>query len=311
MNFSPVYREFDFDVSRLMAYEKVSFRTIDGLTLRGHLYSAKGGQIGPGVILLPGFSFVKEILLPKVAEHFQAAGITALSFDPRSLGESDGSPRRDIDPARHVADLHDALTYLQALPYLVDADRVGLWGFSFNGVVALCATALDKRARGRGRPAGHAGCCHGGPRRPARRGKAPRYVPVVQKDGTCPFGWGAGTSLVEYGVAERSAAMFENYYNEMSVQSHYRISTWRPYDLIPLVAPTPVMMVTAELDYMSPPEKHKEIFDRFTGPKEYQWVPEKGHMDLLGGRGFESIMAQQVDFLVRHLGKRSKTKAVL
>lgn len=261
-----------------------------------------------------------------MAEHFQAAGITALSFDPRGLGESDGSPRRDIDPARHVADLHDALTYLQALPHLVDADRIGLWGFSFNGVVALCAAALDKRARcvvavspltDLSYPEGDGGLrdmlAAAMEDRSAQLagGKTPRYVPVVQKDGTCPFGWGAGTSLVEYGVAERSAAMFENYYNEMSVQSHYRISTWRPYDLIPLVAPTPVMMVTAELDYMSPPEKQKEIFDRFTGPKEYQWVPGKGHMDLLGGRGFESIMAQQVDFLVRHLGKRSKTKAVL
>ncbi|ETS83615.1 hypothetical protein PFICI_05491 [Pestalotiopsis fici W106-1] len=305
-----------------MAYEKVSFRTLDGLTLRGHLYLAKGGQLGPAVILLPGFSFIKEILVPKVAEHFQTAGITALSFDPRSLGESDGSPRRDIDPSRHVADLHDALTYLQTLSE-VGADRIGFWGFSFNGVVALNAAALDKRARCviAVSPLTDLSYPEDGLRemlaaamedRAAQlAGKAPRYVPVVQKDGNCPFGWGAGTSLIEYGVAERSAAMFENYCNEMSVQSHYRISTWRPYDLIPLVAPTPAMIVTAELDYMSPPEKQKALFNRLTGPKEYQSVPEKGHMDLLGGKGFENIMAKQVDFLIRHLAKQSKMKAAL
>ncbi|KAI1264965.1 Alpha/Beta hydrolase protein [Xylariaceae sp. FL1019] len=292
-------------------YETVSFRTLDGLTLRGHLYAAS--QRGPGIILLPGFSFVKEIMLPKVCEYFQRSGITALSYDPRSLGESDGTPRRDIDPAKHVADLHDALTFLQS-HLLVEADQIAYWGFSFNGVVALNAAALDKRAKCvlAVTPLTDLSYPEDGLREMLREamkdresqlaGGAPAYVPVLQSDGNCPFGWGKGTNLNEYYVAEKSAKAFPTYKNEMSVQTHYRLSTWRPYDLMPLVAPTPVMMVTPELDRMSLPEKQKKLFDGFTGPKEHHCVSDKGHMDVLTGKGFESIMDAQLRFLRKHIG---------
>ncbi|KAJ8120112.1 hypothetical protein ONZ43_g3096 [Nemania bipapillata] len=125
-------------------FEAVSFPTLDGLILRGNLYPAN--QRGLGIILLPGLSFVKEIMLPKIAGYFQKSGITALTYDPRSLGESDGTPRRDIDPTKHVSDLHDALTFLQKHP-MVNPDQITYWGFSLNGLVALNAAALDKRAK--------------------------------------------------------------------------------------------------------------------------------------------------------------------
>ncbi|KAK9785904.1 putative Fungal-specific transcription factor domain-containing protein [Seiridium cardinale] len=291
----------------------VSFRTLDGLTLRAHIYPSNEADPGPGIILLPGFSFVKETLVPRVAEHFQSAGITALAYDPRTLGESDGMPRCDIDPPKHVADFHDALTFLSEHPK-VDPARIAYWGFSFNGIVALNAAALDRRAK----------CVIAisplmdlsYPERDLQNmladamkdraaqlaGQAPRYVPVVQKNGTCPYGWGAGTSLKEYLVAERIAALVPTYKNETTLQSHYRISTWRPYELLPLIEPTPVLIVTAMQDYMSPPEKQKALYDGLKGPKEYLLVPNKGHMDLLGGSGFEALMAKQVDFLARHLG---------
>jgi fumagillin biosynthesis transferase len=257
-----------------------------------------------------------------VAEHFQSSGITALTYDPRTLGESDGTPRRDIDPPKHVADYHDALTFLQTRPE-VDPSCIAYWGFSFNGVVALNAAALDRRAK----------CVvaispltdlsypeHGlqamlaeamADRAAQLAGQEPRYVPVVQNDGTCPFGWGAGTSLDEYRVAERSAAMFATYRNEMTVQTHYRISSWRPYELMSFITPTPVLIVTAEGDYLSPPEKQKALFDSLAGPKEHQLIPNKGHMDLLNGKGFESIMAKQVEFLWKYLDTGNGTKAVL
>ena len=41
---------------------------------------------------------VKEMFVSEVAEQFQAASITALIYDPRTLGLSDGEPRNDIDP---------------------------------------------------------------------------------------------------------------------------------------------------------------------------------------------------------------------
>ncbi|KAI0100769.1 Alpha/Beta hydrolase protein [Nemania sp. FL0031] len=268
-------------------FEAVSFPTLDGLTLRGNLYPAS--QPGPGIILLPGFSFVKEIMLPKVAEYFQKSGITALAYDPRTLGESDGSPRRDIDPMKHVSDLHDALTFLQKHS-MVNPDQVAYWGFSFNGVVALNAAALDKRAKCVIAVSPLADLSYPTEylhvllrdamkdREAQLAGARPIYVPVVQKDGNCPYGWGADT-----------------------IQSHYRISTWRPYDLITQVAPTPVMIVTPTEDKMSPLELQKALFDNLSMPKEHILVLNKGHMDVLSGRGFETIMYDQLKFLRYHL----------
>ncbi|KAI3332798.1 DltD N-terminal domain protein [Ustulina deusta] len=299
-------------------FEAVSFSTLDGLTLRGNLYPAS--QRGPAVILLPGFSFVKEIMLPKVAENFQKSGITALAYDPRTLGESSGSPRRDIDPAKHVSDLHDALTFLQKYP-MVNPDQIAYWGFSFNGVVALNAAALDKRAK----------CVIAvspltdlsypteqlhvllrdamGDREVQLAGAEPAYVPVVQKDGTCPYGWGPGTSLNDYQVAEKSASLFQTYKNETTVQSHYRISTWRPYD--PQVAPTPAMIVTPVEDRLSLLKKQKALFDNLKMPKEHLLVPNKGHMDVVTGRGFEALMSDQVKFLRHHIEQQPSIKPTL
>lgn len=257
-----------------------------------------------------------------MAEHFQAAGITALAYDPRTLGESEGTPRRDIDPTKHIADFHDALTFLQGRVE-VDPARIAYWGFSFNGLVALNAAALDRRARCVIAVSPLTDLSY--PERELQilladaiedraaqiAGEEPRYVPVVQKNGNCPYGWGAGTSMNEYQVAEQIASNFPTYRNEMTVQTHYRISTWRPFDLIQLVAPTPILIVTAGEDYMSPPDRQKVLFESLKGPKEHLMVPKRGHMDLLGGKGFGSIMAKQVDFLLKYLDTPVQAKAAL
>lgn len=84
--------------------------------------------------------------MPEVAEQFQLAGVTALIYDPRSIGLSDGSPRNEIDPAKQAEDYSDALSFLATQP-MVDPNRIAFWGMSFSGMIALTAAALDKRAK--------------------------------------------------------------------------------------------------------------------------------------------------------------------
>lgn len=261
-------------------------------------------------------------MLPKVAESFQKSGITALAYDPRTLGESDGSPRRDIDPAKHVSDLHDALTFLQKHP-MVDPEQIAYWGFSFNGVVVLNAAALDKRAKcviavspptNLSYPPEHLPVLLRDAmedREAQLAGGKPAYVPVVQTDGSCPYRWGPRTSVSEHQLAEKMALLFPTYKNEVTVQSHYRISTWRPYELIPQVAPTPVMIVTPVEDRLSPPAAQKALFDNLKIPKEHLLVPNKGHMDVFMGIGFEALMHEQVKFLRRQFKQQSSIKAIL
>lgn len=257
-----------------------------------------------------------------MAASFQQAGITALTYDPRGLGESDGTPRCDIDPVKQVGDYHDALTFLQRRRE-VDPDRIAYWGFSFNGVIALNAAALDKRARCVIAVSPLTDLSYPEDQRAAMladalrdresqlAGGEPGYVPVVGEDGTCPYGWGPGTTMDEYNLTVRFEALFPTYRNRMSIQSHYRIAAWRPFELMSLVAPTPVMILTAEKDLMSLPEKQKELFDTLEGPKEHIMVPDRGHMDIFSGSGAARLLSAQIDFVRKHTTESVVAKATL
>lgn len=45
-----------------------------------------------------------------VAAWFGRNGVTALVYDARTLGVSDGLPRNDLDPQKIAEDNHDAVT---------------------------------------------------------------------------------------------------------------------------------------------------------------------------------------------------------
>ena len=45
------------------------------------------------------------MLLPEIAEIFQARGYNVLIYDPRATGDSDGLPRGQIDPLQQAEDL--------------------------------------------------------------------------------------------------------------------------------------------------------------------------------------------------------------
>src|SRR5207247_998694 len=95
----------------------ISFKTEDGVTLRGWLYlpDRAAGQV-PTIVMAHGFSAVKEMYLDRYAEAFAAGGLGALVFDNRNFGASDGQPRQHIDPWEQVRDYRDAITFAETLP---------------------------------------------------------------------------------------------------------------------------------------------------------------------------------------------------
>ncbi len=58
------------------------------------------------------FSSVKERTLPHDAERLADAGHTVLTFDPRTFGESEGTPRAHYDPNAIVADCVNTIGYV-------------------------------------------------------------------------------------------------------------------------------------------------------------------------------------------------------
>src|SRR6266436_289023 len=113
-----------------MDYEDVSFKTEDGLTLRGwYIPSAKKTE--KTLILLHGYPADKGNILPPLA--FLHDDFNLLLFDFRYLGKSEGS--YSTAGAKEVEDLLAAVQFLKSR----GVNEVGVWGFSMGGAVVLMA----------------------------------------------------------------------------------------------------------------------------------------------------------------------------
>lgn len=124
-------------------YEDVAFENAEGLTLHGWFLrsaDAEPGEVRPIVVHCHGNAF-------NIGRHAEfvdflpQAGVHVLIFDYRGYGRSDrGRLRRD----GLVADALAAIEFARSRPD-VDPDRVGLYGLSLGGTVALAAAAEDQR----------------------------------------------------------------------------------------------------------------------------------------------------------------------
>jgi uncharacterized protein len=116
------------------AHEDVSFKTGDGLTLRGWYVPSKNRA---AVIVFPGRKGPQR-QTRLLVRH----GYGALLFDRRGEGESDGDP--NIFGWAMDRDLKAAAAFLQRRPD-VDPDRIGGLGLSVGGEMLL-QTAAESRA---------------------------------------------------------------------------------------------------------------------------------------------------------------------
>lgn len=135
-----------------MAREDISFKTCDGVTLRGWLYRPEnsGSAPLPCLVMAHGFTALKEMDLNTFAEYFiSKVSIACLVYDHRGFGDSDtkeGQPRDEIIPAQQISDYSDAITYAQSRAD-INADKIGIWGSSYSGGHCLWLGAVDRRVK--------------------------------------------------------------------------------------------------------------------------------------------------------------------
>lgn len=259
------------------------------------------------------------MFVPEVAEQFQLHGITALIYDPRSIGTSDGTPRNEIDPPKQVEDYSDALTFLRSLP-IVDSKAVGFWGMSFSATVALSASIFDKRAKFviavcpllifDEFPAKHTLIFAKAmqDRESQLRGNDPFYLPMMNSKGESPFpGMVMGMDGNEEVFRSIMSAKdrIPTFQNRTTIQSWYKMIQWQPMGVMQHVSPTPVMLVVPELDQVSPPERQIALCESCTGRKKLHVAEGKGHLNVLSGPEFESLMKLQADWLKAELEENS------
>jgi uncharacterized protein len=97
----------------------------------------------PIVVMAHGLSGTRRDRLGAFAERFAAAGYAALVFDHRGFGDSEGDRDR-FEPGRQLEDWRAAIAAARATAG-VDAERVVTFGSSMGGGNALAAAAADRR----------------------------------------------------------------------------------------------------------------------------------------------------------------------
>lgn len=106
------------------------------------LYPAAGGTTeSPVVVMAHGLSGTRRDRLGPFAERFVAAGLAALVFDHRGFGDSSGEPDL-FHPARQLEDWRAAIAFARSLPG-IDPGQVATFGSSMGGGNALAAAAED------------------------------------------------------------------------------------------------------------------------------------------------------------------------
>ncbi len=124
-------------------FEAVEFPS-EGALLRGRFYRPKRKAPLPTVIMTHGTNATITMALDRYAEVFCSAGLAVLLYDHRNFGRSGGEPRQEINPWIQARGYRDAANYLLTRSD-VDADRIGAWGDSYSGMIALVVAALEPR----------------------------------------------------------------------------------------------------------------------------------------------------------------------
>lgn len=111
-----------------------------GMTLPGYLRVARPGA--PCIILLGGFEFSKEAELHQWGDYFLERGISVLALDGPGQGEiaHTSHMRGDFESV-----IGAAIDFLGGQSGSVDAARIGLFGVSLGGYMAMRAAAMERR----------------------------------------------------------------------------------------------------------------------------------------------------------------------
>ncbi len=301
----------------------IEFPAEDGTTLRGWLFTpADAVDPSPAIVMTHGITGVKE-LLEHIAEAFCAAGFAVLLYDHRCWGSSDGLPRRDVDPVVQARDMRTAITFAESLTE-VDPLRIGLWGTSFSGAQVLQIASVDRRVRcvvsqvpmisgyrnfaallpADGLPALQEQLY--GERRARFAGQTPVTIPISSEDPTQVHAL-PGARTHWYLNHSPNAGRSPDWSNEITLRSLGWVLDYDVTAFMEHVSPTPLLMVVAANDTLTPTALALEAYERARQPKQLQLVPGDHYAPYHDE--FSTASTAAVRFFQQHLAKDSVTGA--
>ncbi|WP_128642949.1 alpha/beta hydrolase [Rhodococcus opacus] len=274
-----------------MTQHDVTIPADHGINLGGTLYLPGGSGKHPAITMAHGYGGVKEQGAQQFAEAFANAGFVVLLHDHRNFGASGGTPRQDIDPWQQIADWRRVISYLESRPE-VAADRIGLWGTSYAGGHALVLGATDCRLKavvaqvptisgfeqGRRRVAPEAAEAleesFAEDERAQLRGEAPRRIALVSADPTVAASY-YDREAVDFYLQPIPDQIWQN---SVTLRSMRAARMYEPGVWVERLSPTPLLMVVATEDTVTPADLALAAYERALEPKKLQLVPG-GHFD--------------------------------
>lgn len=288
----------------------------DGFQLLGDLFLPGSGGPTMAVVLTGPFSSVRDQVTGTYARGFAERGIAALAFDHRGWGDSEGERRNHEDAALKVADLRDAVGFMAAHP-AIDTDRIAVCGICLGGVYATLFSAFDPRVKALALVA----ASYNQPQQLEERfgpdayrdlmrqfadiaqrqyetGEV-EYWPAINPDGM-PAGM-PGPEPAEYYGTDRGASLtWENRCTALSVKEELTVTAAYA---IPMLAPTPLLVVHGQGDQAVPASDAQAAFDSAGEPKALVLLEAvTNHVDLydrpdLVGEALDAAAA----WFVKHL----------
>jgi dienelactone hydrolase len=289
----------------------VDFRSGDSFcTAWLYLPDAGSDAPAPVVVMGHGLGATRELGLAPYAERFAAAGLAVLVFTYRHLGDSGGEPRQVLSMGNQLADWDAALEYVAGLPE-VDSNRVAVWGSSLGGghAIAVAARHPELRAAVSQCPFtdGLASAGALGPRESlvlfgfvardllaAVTGREPVCVPVAAAPGR------PGLMTAPDALPGMLALVPEDYQwlNRAAARSVVSVLRYRPGRSAKRIA-APILICISATDSVAPPGPTERYARQ--APRGDVRLYDAGHFDFYLGEAFNQLVAEQTEFLVRHL----------
>lgn len=274
-----------------------------GLKLVGTFYfpdDLQPGEKRPTVLFCHGLRANRKVIAPEFARAFVKEGYAVFAFDYRGFGESEGPKNRLISRERDE-DIIAATTFLGMQPE-IDADRIALFGISYGGANVISAGAADPRTKAIVSVVGFGD----GDRWARNSRRLWEYWALrrrIEKDRERCVLTGTSEYVDTYEILVPTPAE-EKFYSgggaiaslktELPLETADDILSYKPEAVAHLIAPRPLLIIGAELDYLTGFEECVSLYEKALEPKRLHILPGISHYETYA-QGFDTVVRLSVE----------------
>ncbi|MDD5305081.1 MAG: alpha/beta fold hydrolase [Elusimicrobia bacterium] len=237
-----------------LRYEKIAFKTRDGLELRGWFIPSTTGDKRT-ILMCHGWGDNKGELLKQTYFLNENGGFNLMYFDFRSHGESEGEIT--TIGGLETIDFDAAIEWLRAAKPEFAAS-VGVFGLSMGAAVTVASLPKHPDLR----------CA-------IVESPFSDYRTVIKR-----WGWN-NMKVPYYPLIALTLLLLRSRVKDPE------IDRFNPVEAAPKISPRPLFVIGGELDRLMTPEDVKKVFDAAREPKQLWMVPDAWHAKCREAAGME------------------------